>query len=571
MVIYVTITLVMAVAGRALARSYYFSAQGNDASGDGTRAAPYQTIAHLNTLDLEAGDRVLFRAGDTFTGPILLDANDSATDADGVLRGKPIRFLGFGGPERPVISSPHGHGLHATSVGGVRIQRLEFAGSSELDEITDSANTTTGVLFENGNSFIRQHLVVVADVVIHGFGEAGINFRAVNPATTAGGFADVRILRSEVHTNGRSAVMSSVRSESGKVADGALYDFQSRAHANVLVRRNVFHHTLGKRESGGVSGNGIVLAQVATARVALNVAHHNGGIAGGGGVAIWTWESDQVRIEFNEAYANGSFDGRDGGGFDLDGGARRGLVQYNYSHGNAGAGYGLFEFGYASPMHNNVIRYNVSEDDGAGIAAWGSGPRFDGTGRLDLAAASLFHNNTLVHPHGPAAHFFGSVAEVGVYNNIFQSSGGPTLVQRTDFDGPGQGYTLDVDLLANAYWSGADPFRIVWDDKTYASLSGWSAATQQEMASGVVVGVQTDPGLSGPFNGGQTLDQPVLLSALDAYRLVPTSALIDAGTTVSNLPLPTALGLTDVGQQDFYGGEIPRGAAFDIGAHELQE
>ncbi len=562
---FAAIVLTIVAARPAAARDYYFSTQGSDASGDGSHASPYQTIAHLNTLDLEPGDRVLFHSGDTFEGPIRLEANDSATDSDGVLRRKPIQFQSFGGRPRPIIASARDYGLYATNVGGIRIRRLEFAGSSNIDEITDPANTTAGILFENRNCLIQQHRIVIDDVAVHGFGEAGIKFTAVNPATAAGGFADVRLLRSAIHSNGRSGVMSNVLSASGKVTDGSLYDFQSRAHANFLVRRNVVHQTFGKRESGGVSGNGIVLAQVAKARIQFNVAHHNGGIAGGGAVAIWTWESDQVRIEFNEAYANDSFDGRDGGGFDLDGGTRQSVLQYNYSHGNHGAAYGLFEFGYASPMQNNVIRYNVSEADGSGVAAWGSGPRFGGS---DVAAASLFYNNTVVQPLGPAAHFFGSLEKVGVYNNVFLSSGGHDLVQRTDFDGAGSAYTIDVAMLANAYWSGADAFRIVWDDQTYMTLADWSAATQQETIGAVLVGLEADPGLTGPLSGGSELNQPIRFSTLTAYRLLPTSPLIDAGATVHTLPLPRSLGLTDIGTRDFDGGMLPRGADFDIGANE---
>jgi hypothetical protein len=543
----------------AFARDYYFRAAGNDGVGDGSRRAPWQTIAKLNTLDLEPGDRVLFRAGETFLEPIVLDAHDSATDASGALRGKPIRFLSFGRDEKPVISSPHGHGLYAVDVGGLRIQDIDFAGSSVTEEITDTSNVTNGLLFENTQSQLRQHDIVVDDVVVHGFGEAGIHFRGVNPASASGGFADVWITHCLVHTNGRSGVMTSVRSDTGTVVDGSQFDFQSRAHANFTVSENVVHDTTGKNESNRVSGNGIVLPQMANALIAFNVAHHNGGVAGGGGVAIWTWESDQVRIQFNEAYASKASDGRDGEGFDLDGGARQGIIQYNYSHGNLGAGYGLFEFGYASAMQGNVIRYNISENDGGGLGVWGNGPRFDGTDTVDVAAASLAYGNTVVYPQGPGADCFGSVASVGVYNTIFLASGGPPLVQLTDFDGAGPLYTLDVDMLYNAYWSGVDPFLIAWDGTHYSSVADWAAATQQEIAGELLVGVQHDPGLHGPFTGGRTLDDPFLFHSLGEYRLLSTSLLIDAGGTVSDLPLPMVLGLTEVCARDFYRRHFPQG------------
>jgi hypothetical protein len=83
-----------------------------------------------------------------------------------------------------------------------------------------------------------------------------------------------------------------------------------------------------------------------------------------------------------------------------------------------------------------------------------------------------------------------------------------------------------------------------------------------------LVGLQIDPQLVGPFSGGITLDDPALLTTLDEYRLLATSALIDAGVDLATLPLPIALGLTDPGDHDYFGGLIPV-RVVDIGAHEM--
>ena len=550
----------------ASARDYYVSAAGNDTTGDGSQAYPWQTIAKLNTLDLEPGDQIFFRRGDTFTGPILLDVNDSATDATGVLTGQPISFRAFGEGPLPVISSPHTHGLHAVDAGGIDVRDLEFAGTATPDEIVAPTNTTNGLLFENTHSDIRLEHLSLYHLVVHGFGEAGINISAVNPDTTSGGFVDVRVSRSSLHDNGRSGIMTSIRSDSGRVVDGSLFAFQARAHADVYVRNNVVHHTTGKNEQSGSSGNGIVLSQVDGALIEYNLAHENGGVAGGGGVAVWTWESDHVTIQHNEAYATASFDGRDGGGFDLDGGARHSRLQYNYSHRNQGAAYGLFQFAYASPMHGNVIRYNVSEADGSGLSVWGNGPR-DGTVN-DVAGASLAYNNTIVYPRGPGADFFGSVTQVGVYNTIFLSADGQPLVKRTDFDGSGSGFTLDCELLNNLYWPGTEPVHISWDGTNYTSLAAWAGTTGQETMNGTLIALFGDPGLQGPFTGGEIIEDPRRLRKLTPYRLLPESRARDAGITVATLPLPLALGVADSGRRDFYGMPLPQGPRFDLGAHE---
>ena len=401
--------------------------------------------------------------------------------------------------------------------------------------------------------------------MVHGFGGAGIDLHATNPTIDSGGFADVRIANSEIYANGRSGIVSSVSSSNGLVVGGTAYDYYARAHAAFHVAHNVVRDTTGKNESSGVSGNGIVLAQVDGALVERNVAHHNGGQAGGGGVGIWAWESDHVAIQYNEAYNNQTFDGRDGGGFDLDGGVNDSVMQYNYSHGNEGAGLGLFQFGYASKMGGNAIRYNISESDGAGISVWGNGPRFPGT---DAAEDSIYHNNTVINPNGPAVHFFGSVDDVGVYNNILVTTDGRPVVKLEDWDGAGNSYTLDVDMQGNAYWSNGAPFLIQWANANYGSLAAWANATGQEKIAGLLVGQQVDPLLAGPFDGGVTLDDPALLSSLSAYRLLATSPLIDVGRDLASLPLAVALGLADPGERDFFGALVPVGVAIDVGAHE---
>lgn len=553
------------IAQTACGADFYFSSLGDDIVGNGSLANPWQSIGKLNSLNLEPGDNVLLRGGDTFIGNLILDANDSANNAAGIFGGNPITIASYGGGARPIVSSPTGNGLTATNVGGLEIRGLEFSGLSAINAIANANNKTKGLFFENNQTTFRQQHVYLDDLVVNGFGEAGINFHATNPKIDSGGFTDVRIANSEILLNGRSGIVSSVSSNNGLVVGGTAYDFYARAHSGFYVSQNVVRHTTGKAESGGVSGNGIVLGQVDGATIERNVAHHNGGQAGGGGVGIWVWEADRAIIQYNEAYANQTFDGRDGGGFDLDGGVKNSVMQYNYSHGNEGAGLGLFQFGYASPMGGNTIRYNISEGDGGGISVWGSGPRFPGA---DVAEDSIVYNNTVIEPQGPAVHFFGSVDDVGVYNNLLVTSDGQPLVKLEDWDGAGSGYTLDVELKNNAYWSGDDPFVVQWANANFGSLAAWANATGQEKIGGQIVGQQVDPLLVGPFDGGTTLNDPNQLAALAAYRLLASSPLLNAGRELASLPLAVALGLVDPGRIDFFGGIIPADGALDIGAHE---
>lgn len=94
------IILFLLISPLAGATSYHFATAGNDDTGDGSIAAPYQTITKLNALwaagTLNAGDSVVFKAGDTFYGTITV--KESGTS------GNPIIIGSYGSGDNPIIS-----------------------------------------------------------------------------------------------------------------------------------------------------------------------------------------------------------------------------------------------------------------------------------------------------------------------------------------------------------------------------------------------------------------------------------------------------------------------------------
>lgn len=64
--IFASVVLVTSLVCPLRAADYHFSGIGDDQTGDGSAAAPWRTIAQANRLDLEPGDRLRFRGGDTF-------------------------------------------------------------------------------------------------------------------------------------------------------------------------------------------------------------------------------------------------------------------------------------------------------------------------------------------------------------------------------------------------------------------------------------------------------------------------------------------------------------------------
>jgi hypothetical protein len=100
------------------------------------------------------------------------------------------------------------------------------------------------------------------------------------------------------------------------------------------------------------SGSGIVLGSVNNATIERSLAYNNGWLctAPEGPVGIWTYDSNNVTIQFNESHHNRTGGPADGGGFDLDQNTSNSRLQYNYSHDNEGAGFLLYT-GQANQAH----------------------------------------------------------------------------------------------------------------------------------------------------------------------------------------------------------------------------
>lgn len=493
----------------ALARDYAVSPRGDDANV-GTVERPWRTIERVNAAQLRAGDRVLLEGGQRFAGTLRLIADDS------------------GSPERKVIVTSYGTG-RATIEGGVA-PALVLDGARHIN-IRDlrlrGAGRKTGST-GSGLMIARTAFVNIENLEVLGFQRSGIEID---------GSEDVRLTRIHAHQNGFSGISS------GGATSRRLYVGHS------LTENNPGDPTIRANHSG----NGIVLGQVQTATIEYCESRYNGWDmpwTGNGPVGIWTYQSDKVTIQYNIAHHNRST-ALDGGGFDLDGGTTNALVQYNYSHSNYGAGYLICQYEGAGRFADNVVRYNISQDDGvfahdAGIYVW--------VADADMKS-TLIHNNTVFNTKGSAVAFgvskgyTGPMPEMTFYNNIFVSQG-PQIIGGADRG----------RFIGNLYWAmGERGFRV----DGYKDFDEWAAATGQEKHAGRVVGLFADPMLR--KDGTALLTDPKQLSQLHEYKLLPGSPAIDRGVDLRSLFN------IDMGRRDYYGTPLPGGSRVDIGAYEANE
>jgi hypothetical protein len=479
---------------------YHVSSEGND-SDAGTAAEPWRTISKVNAVDLKPGDRVLFEGGKTFEGTITLDGADSGA------AGNKVEVSSYG-TGRATINAGNGGGLVARACSHLAIRNIAFVGSGRK-----SGNTENGVLITDGED------IEVDQLDISGFRESGLLF---------GGLHDARATHVYAHDNGADGIA---------VGGGAAPDERWSEH--IYIGHCVAENNPGNPVNlSNHSGNGIVVGCVRDCLIEYCEAMNNGWDMprkGNGPVGIWAWKADRVVIQFCVAHHNKS-PGWDGGGFDFDGGVTHSILQYNYSYENEGPGYFLCQYPTAPVWKDNIVRYNISVNDGRkNNVGCGIEVIANDKGMSDAQV----YNNTVCNDHAGAVGF-ASIPVSGVVfrNNIF--------IAREELI---QGDWSHARFEGNCYWPLGDDRSIAG----FASLEEWAAASGQEKSGDAILGISTDPVLVDL--GTAPHIRPEQLPQLNAYRLLPGSPCIGAGLPIEGN-----------GGRDFWGNAVPRGSRPSIGA-----
>ncbi len=516
---------------------YYVSPAGNDANSGTSTATPWRTIDHVNHVNFRPGDRILFQGGSTFDGNLSFDSQDMGNAS------APITVSSYG-TGVATIGAGMGSGISVYDAPNFRINNLVIAGSGY------ASNAGDGINFTNDLPGVAVNGITVANVDVSGFGHVGIHFVGTNGS---GDFAGVSITHAAIHDNGYG---------------GLAIDAQGNA-ADIYVGHVRAYHNAGG--AIGESGYGIFIIGASDVVVERSVAADNGWLPGNSGVTggIEAIADNRVLLQYNEAYANHQGP-TDGDGIILDV-TTDSIMQYNYSHDNDGAGLFLFaESGYSTT--NNVIRYNVSQDDARTQGATYGGI-FVGA---DVSNADIYNNTVFMGPSAtssPAAItlYYLSGASVHVRDNIFITTGGVPVVVY---------YGGGTDNLFQGNDYSGSTFQIQWLNTTYFSLDTWRAGTGQEMLNGAAVGYEVDPQLRNPGGGG-TIGNADLLSTLSAYRLLSTSPLRHAGLDLSQFGIVwdpyNFAGDAFLSRhfrttpKDFYGNLLPApgSSLFSIGADQL--
>ncbi|MGW5192700.1 right-handed parallel beta-helix repeat-containing protein [Kribbella sp. NPDC004138] len=530
---------------QAAAGTYYVSATGSDSNSGLSPSEAWKTIAKVNSFTYPQGSLISFEGGSTFTGCLVFNPTNVPASAASV----PFRVASYGTGKATISSNCTGDysaAVTADAVNGFQLNNVKLVNGS---------TTAAGVLLENQSSSTATSGLQINYADISGFATPS------GSTSTFGG--QIMVLGYAV--NGNSGPLNDVQIVNNKLygasvtsnAGPGVYGWGSGLNiSNVRVEGNTVYN-LGMAPSS--TGAAITANGWNGALIQRNIVHDIGAnvTSCGGTSGIMSYTSNNVTIRNNEVYkvepVPAYTAGCDWDGIDLDGGTTNSLVEYNYTHDNAGSGLLAYTSTAASRVWGpNTYRYNISENDDWALA---QGGLMDVVPAAPKNALSIYGNTFFSNKDQSANKKQGASACFNFgYSTGVWAAGSQIkdnicyLANRNNFGKTGQFYYNPYNqtgmTLANNLYYGTNTGGWRWSGTTYADFAAWNAAG---LESGAVWG---DPLFTSPGAGGTCTWSPPSGTGPQpcpqAYTLKTGSPAIGAGTPVSGS-----------GGVDYYGTTIP--------------
>ncbi len=486
----------MVMAIDAGAATYYVdSVGGNDANNGTSAATPWKTLGKVNAKTFAPGDQLLFKAGSTYTGQLWPKGSGAA--------GNPIVLGMYGSGNKPKITGS------GTDTEVVKLHNQQYWEISNLD-VTGGANNAWGVYVSLQDFGTGQHLRI-RDLNVHDMPNATGGIRVTAHAGSASRWNDVLIEDNVVTRAGALGI----------TVNGA---FTGRnvwnPHTNVHIRRNRVEFS---------KGNDIIVIMTEGALIEHNVCRGGGGAVNADATAgIWPWSADNTVMQFNEV--SDRVNVHDGQAFDSDFNTQGTIVQYNYSHNNAGGFILICDKGNAQVQgnvgnRNTIVRYNVSSNDGKNTIA--SEPNY-------------------AKKRGELMMIAGPTTNAQIYNNTFYVPGNLNIpIEFQDWAGFPNGTKFYNNIFYVApggvlkIWEGPQVVGTVWEKNCFFGTIGDNSLPANQ--------ITVDPKLVNPG-----------AAVVDAYKLQASSPMKGAGRVIANN-----------GGRDFWGNPVSASQPPSVGAHEL--
>jgi len=546
----IALTLVVCAAhGTALCedagqKAYHVSPSGSDDNEGTAPGKAWKTLDRVNKAALRAGDSILLEGGQSFPGNLLITASGSDTA---------FITIGSYGTGPATIQAGDSFGIRLLNCQYIKVRDLVLLGSGVKPDGA-TTNKAQGLDIYSSAKEGKPWQSIYADrLMISGFRD-GIVLHTPIGTQDVVGYNDVRVTNCTI----KECLFGGYYCWGSRKASGKPWGLPlgagvfTNCYLGGCVIQDIY---------GDPNGNPAICLPVqifnATSFLVERCTIFDCGRAalpkgqpGGVGGLVFL-ECDRSVAQFNECYHVVTRLPFDGCAFDIDGGCSNCVLQYNYSHDNEGSGYQTGSFEGSGPLTDNVIRYNISQNDAkknpgssGGIMTWASQQR-----------GHIYNNTVFISAglDGKPAAFLGNGSGLTVSNNIFVSSHDGDIVCS------GAGSTF----RNNCYHRARGDFSITYAKKRYTSLAAWQEATGQEKLNGAAVGFSADPQFRLP-GGGTNIKDAAKLGTLSAYDLLPASPLIGKGLDLQVLfklpPCPS----------DFRGTSLPAGTKPDLGAVQHQ-
>lgn len=333
-------------------KTYFVSPGGNDSSDGLSVKGAWKTIAKVNSMVFQPGDKILFESGATFEGQLKPLGSGS--------EGNPITLSSFGGEARPVIDFGEAEGA------GILLENVSWWEIKGM-EITSKAPFKIGVgrqgiaVTASGAGNDLRHFVIKDNYIHDIWGQMG--GRGLNVGYYSSAIL-VRIVRDRASFRDPSYKPSTINDV---LIEGNTIERIDKcgivcwgARDNVVVRKN---------RMDNLGGDGIFVNGPYRGLIEYNVIRRSCMRAGAADLpgddgwwphvaACWIQNTEETVMQFNEVYNTGRnlYNG-DGFAYDFDFNCRNCIAQYNYSKENHGFLLLMYN------IYGNIARYNISEND----------------------------------------------------------------------------------------------------------------------------------------------------------------------------------------------------------------
>jgi hypothetical protein len=471
----------------AAGTTYYVDcAAGNDSAAGTSQSTAWRTLAKADSLVLGPGDTLRLKGGTTCQGTLEPKGSGSST--------APVTVESYG------TGTAHIDGAGASAA--VLLHNVEYYDLKNLlvTNIGASSARRSGIRVLLQDYGIGHHYLVSGVTVrdVNGSDDrypnpsGGILFEAAGSSVPTG-FSDVKVMDSKVSHVDRFGI-------------GITSDWQKRTE-NPNGPGSTFVYNQGvdieRNTVTDTGGDGIFVFNGKQARLAHNTIDGFNMRSADYNIGVFAWNSDNTVIEHNTV-RHGKYPGI---AFAVEGGNIGTIYQYNYSQDNGG-GFLYFCQEDGEVTRDDVVRYNISQNDAAGAQDFGLISSYC-TGVSNLR----IYQNTFYAPNAP------SMVKVFQPNNV--------SLQNNIFVGRPEGSTVD------------DPYGCYLSN-LFSNVSSLPAHQTKSVTG--------DPLLTAPGTASSAFDAT-------GYRLKTGSPALSAGSPVWG----------DYGP-DFYGNRVP--AVPNIGAYQ---